>query len=332
MLSRVSKWTGTTGENYALSIVSDNSYTYVGLYTGEIIKLDNSTFLEVDRWVGGVGEDKVRFLMVFGSYLYAALDVAPGKVIQINPSTMATVAIFTGIVGQNYCHTLTNDGTYIYAGFYMDSADPSQVEKIDTTMTGVSTWTGAAGEGYCRSIVYSDYLYVSCWIPYIKILKVDITTMLTVATYTGTDSSTEELIILQGKLFAALGIIPAKVLRLDLDLNYEDEWVGATGEEDADAFTTDGNNLIVGLDTTPPIIKILDPESMIELKSYTGSEGMESAGLSFIEPYIYNALATAPAIVEKIIDTSVSYTSTIGGNGNFPHTRLKYLRNRKRYG
>jgi hypothetical protein len=110
-LSEKARWTGGAGDGPVLSLAEYVS-AYLGLQTGQVVKVDRTTMTEVSRWVG---TDPVVALVATFNYVYAGLGSIPGQVVGIAANTMTEVARWTGAPGQ-IVNSLTMRSGYLFAG------------------------------------------------------------------------------------------------------------------------------------------------------------------------------------------------------------------------
>ena len=183
-------------------------------------------------------------------------------------------------------------------------------------------WTGIAGdEGpYDFSFDY-EYMYVALMTVPAKVVKINLSTMATVATWTGANGEDrcKSLFLVDSYLYAGLFTVPAKVVKIDpATMETVDSWTGAAGEDRCGAIIFDGTYLYVGTYTAPAKVLQINLSTMATVATWTGGAFEDLCfAFTFDGIYLYAGLAIDRAKVMKI-DTSDMTTVTYweGGAGD----------------
>lgn len=112
----LSRWNGGFDTGPVISIFSTGFDAYIGLSTGQIIKLDTPTMTEIGRWTGA---DSVLDMSVLAGEmgpLYAVLDKSNGTVVKIDTVTMTEIDRFVGLSGEIGVSVLTDVGFILLGG------------------------------------------------------------------------------------------------------------------------------------------------------------------------------------------------------------------------
>jgi hypothetical protein len=106
------RWTGGAGDGPVLSLAEYIS-AYLGLQTGQVVKIDPATMAEVARWAG---TDPIVALVATSDYVFAGLGTIPGQVVEIATDTMTEVARWTGAPEETVTSLAIRDGYLCIGG------------------------------------------------------------------------------------------------------------------------------------------------------------------------------------------------------------------------
>lgn len=268
-------WQGAVGENNGYWQASDGLNLYVAAYTspGKVIKIRKSDYTTIAEWTGAAGENNCRTVMYDGTYIYAYIQVDPAYVVKINPVTMLEVSRWTSVAGQGNGYQAWYYGGFIYVH---GIATPGKVFKIDTTtMATVATWTGAAGQNTIAGLFHNGtWLFIGIEGSPAQVVKVNPVTMLTDSTWVGTggvENDTYNVVALGANVYASLGMLPAKVIQIDIaTMTKIGTYTAAAGKIYGYALTTDGTYIYQGCYDNPGTVTKIDPATMNAVLTWTG--------------------------------------------------------------
>lgn len=112
-------------------------------------------------------EDDTRDLVIYGSYMYAAVTgLNPARVVKIDLSTFTRVDAVTLASGRNNPNAIVTDGTYLYV--LTGSVPTSSTNRMKVTRISIGSFTVTdsldLGANYISpdsAVIVGDYLYIS---------------------------------------------------------------------------------------------------------------------------------------------------------------------------
>jgi hypothetical protein len=155
------------------AVTCPGPFLYVGLSTGQILKIDVSTFSVVDSLSLG---SPVACLITDGNYLYAGLLFSPeaSQITKIDLATFSVVETLTLASGEYNIERFAISGNYLYS---CHDSSPGIIVKVDlTTFTRIGAINTIVA-GVHDICVSGNFLYGAVYfIPSSQVVKIDLTT------------------------------------------------------------------------------------------------------------------------------------------------------------
>lgn len=234
---------------------------------------------------------------------------------------MTTKAVWTGAVGEDSIYGVTAMGAFVYAACF---TFPAHVRKITsaTMISTASAWNGIAGQRGQRLTNDGTYIYhgvaVTSGGP--KVFQINVTTMLTSATWTdaGDLGATPLALAWDGStyLYVGLDTDPGKVIQITAaTMAQRDTFTGSGGEDRALALVCDNHFIYAAFGTSPGKTEKLAEFDMSSAATWTGTVTEDTlAGVAFLTD-VYMGCGTSPS---SVIDVDPATMKTRGGGGTGP--------------
>ncbi len=304
-------WTGPDGYTNPNDVTSDGTFIYVSLSgsnPGKVAKIRITTMRTEAVWTGAAGQNSPNEMCLLNGFLYVPCFVNPGQLVKVDPATMTTVTIFVGAVGQGDFRHVITDGTNLY--LTCSTSNPGQVIKLDANLNVLLTWTGVLNTQLNpgRMVYDGTNLYFGAGdatVPTAVVVKVNLATMLTVATYPGIAGATGPGGLSYDGQFLYLAIATAnqRVIKIDpATMTFAGEYIPETLSSIRDvAF--DGTYLYVSqpLLTNTPFITKLNPKNLQCVGKYMAPLSFTNlAVIRFDGQFFYIGYRTTPAKVQRL--------------------------------
>ena len=182
-------------------------------------------------------------------------------------------------------------------------------------------WTGEAGDLSAVDVVTDhEHFYVGIFTAPAKVMKIDPSTMATVATWTGASGEDYCSSITFDGTYIYVGLQrgfaePCRIVKINPStMATVATWTGAAGENNIARLTFDGTYIYAGIAESPAKVIKINTSTMATVATWTGAAGEnDCSDLAFDGIYIYAGLNIIPGQVKKINPSTMATVATWTG-------------------